>query len=71
MELFYKASWVVSILALLGTVLNIYKKQACFVLWTVTNFYFCIYDFCIGATAQSALFAVYFILALWGLWKWE
>jgi len=64
-------TWIVSALALAGVVLNINKDPRCFIIWACTNFFWCIYDWCIGAYAQSVLFAVYFILAAVGLWKWR
>ena len=70
MELLIKASWIISVLALVGVVLNIYKIRYCFWVWMVTNCYFCALDFAAGLYAQSALFAVYAVLAIWGLVKW-
>ena len=64
-------TWIVSALALTGVVLNIYKSKYGFVVWVFTNAFWAIYDYHIGATAQAALFFVYFLLALWGLWKWR
>jgi hypothetical protein len=63
-------SWIVSAIALIGVWLNIRKDNRCFILWAFTNGYWCIYDYTLGAIAQSALFLVYFILALYGLWVW-
>lgn len=71
MEYLSKISWFVSFLALLGVVLNIHKSKYCFHIWSGTNLFFCIYDYTIGATAQAALFAIYFVLALWGIWEWR
>ena len=63
--------WPITVLSLVGVVLNIYKRKECFVVWAITNAAWCIYDLSIGAYAQSVLFAVYFLLALWGLTKWH
>lgn len=63
--------WFVTSMSLLGVVLNIYKRKECFIIWACTNFIWCVYDFSIGAIEQSALFAVYFALAIWGLIKWN
>jgi len=62
--------WIVTAVSLIGVILNIHKKRSCFYVWTCTNTAWCIYDFCIGAYAQSALFSVYIGLAVWGIWKW-
>lgn len=64
-------SWIVTAASLVGTVLNIKKNKACFIIWTVTNAFWAGYDFMIGAYAQAALFATYFCLALWGMWEWN
>jgi len=63
-------SWIVSVIALIGVWLNIRKDKRCFILWAGTNFFWCIYDYALGATAQSALFLFYFLLSIYGLWEW-
>lgn len=62
--------WILTILSLTGVVANIYKKRWCFIVWAVTNFSWMIVDYRRGIKAQAALFAIYFLLALWGLYKW-
>jgi len=62
--------WIITALSLLGVILNIKKKTACFFIWAVTNAVWCVYDFRIGAYEQSVLFFVYFILAIWGIIEW-
>ena len=57
-------------MSIAGVILNIKKRRECFVIWAFTNFAWMIYDFMIGAYAQAALFAVYFVLAIWGLCEW-
>lgn len=61
---------LVTILSLIGVVLNIYKKRSGFIVWAFTNAAWCIYDFRIGAWEQGGLFLVYFVLAGWGWFKW-
>jgi len=63
--------WVVTGLAIIGVILNIKKRRQCFYVWVVTNTAWMIYDYSIGAMAQSALFAVYVVLALWGIYEWR
>lgn len=58
-------------MSLVGVVLNVKKRKECFYVWGVTNFCWAVYDFSIGAFAQSALFAVYFLLAIWGIVEWN
>jgi len=64
-------TWPVAAASLIATVANIHKKRWCFAIWLVTNTTWCVYDLCIGAYAQSCLFAVYAGLAVWGLVKWR
>jgi len=64
-------SWIFAALSVTGTWLNIKKRRVCFIIWGFTNGFWFVYDMAIGAYAQSALFAVYFILALRGLWEWS
>jgi len=63
--------WLITLLSLVGVILNIHKRRECFIVWGITNFIWAVYDWGIGAYAQSALFAVYFCLAVWGLIKWR
>lgn len=63
--------WAITVASLIGVVLNIHKNRACFYIWAVTNFSWMVYDWRIGAHEQSALFAVYFVLAIWGIIKWK
>lgn len=62
--------WILTAISITGVVLNVYKNKWCFVIWAFTNLSWCIVDFYKGIYAQSFLFLVYFILALFGLWKW-
>ena len=62
--------WIVTLLSLTGVVLNIHKRRECYLVWLVTNLSWMIYDWMIGAWEQSALFAVYLILSVWGFVKW-
>ena len=71
MEFLIKVSWLISALALVGVVLNIYKIRYCFWIWLCTNSFFCVLDFAAGLYAQAALFAVYAVLAVWGLVRWR
>lgn len=65
------ASWFIVGAALLGTWLNIQKDQRCFWIWCCTNGFWCMYDAWHELYAQAFLFAVYFVLAVVGIWKWR
>jgi nicotinamide riboside transporter PnuC len=66
-----KISWLITGLALCGTILNIYKNRCCFFVWLVTNSFFCLLDLHARLYSQAFLFLVYIGLAVWGLVKWK
>jgi nicotinamide riboside transporter PnuC len=63
-------TWSLTAASIIGTVANIYKKQWCFIIWLFTNTTWMIVDFYKGIYAQSFLFLVYTLLAIWGLIQW-
>ena len=62
--------WLVTAISLIAVLLNIHGHVACFVLWSLTNAAWTYADLTHGLHAQAALQAVYFVLSLYGLWKW-
>jgi len=64
-------TWTLMIAALVGVILNIKKKRACFFVWAITNFSWMIVDFYEKIYAQSFLFFIYFLLAIWGISEWK
>ncbi len=64
-------TWIISILALTGTVLNANRNKYGFILWLITNMYWTVIDFKTGLYAQSALFFAYTILAIKGIITWS
>jgi len=63
--------WIITIISIIGVILNIYKNRYGFVLWMIANAFWCVIDFKQGIPAQSVLFVVYFFLALWGWITWS
>lgn len=63
-------TWIVSFLALIGTILNANRNKNGFILWFFTNLFWVIVDFKNGLYAQSALFLAYTVLALKGFFTW-
>ena len=63
--------WLTAALAIAGVVLNIRKHVACFYVWSVTNATWAVIDWSHGIHAQAALMSVYFLLSVWGIWKWS
>jgi len=69
--LFEIVTWTCSVLATIGVILNIKKRRSCFFVWAVTNATWTVIDFYKEIYAQSALFFLYFLLALWGIYEWR
>lgn len=63
-------TWVLTGASLVGVVLNIQQDRRCFAIWICTNAGWGIYDAVIGAYAQASLFGIYFLLSIWGIYKW-
>lgn len=60
-----------TICAITGTILNIYKKRVCFLYWGITNGFWMTYNFNNGEIQQGFLFTVYFCLAIFGWCTWK
>ena len=63
--------WLTSIASLFGVWLNIQKHVACFWIWAFTNAIWVYGDIQHGIHAQAALQFVYFLLSIYGIWKWS
>ena len=63
--------WLITILSIMGVVLNVKRVRACFHVWAVTNAAWMVIDITHGLYAQATLFAVYFLLAIWGIVEWR
>ena len=62
---------VLTVLALVGVVLNIKRKRACFYVWLFTNASWAVVDFYKGIPAQGLLFTIYTALAVRGILEWK
>jgi nicotinamide riboside transporter PnuC len=63
--------WLMAVISLVGVVLNIHGYRVCFVLWAISNATWAVADYRHGLPQQAALQAVYFLLSLYGIWKWS
>jgi len=59
------------VFVLIGVVLNIKRKRACFYIWLFTNASWAAVDFYKGIPAQGVLFTIYTALAVWGIIEWK
>lgn len=66
-----KLTWALTILSIIGVILNIKRHKACFIIWAFTNFAWMVVDWWHGLYSQAVLFAIYFCLAIWGLKEWK
>jgi len=64
-------SWLMSGVALAGTIINAERNKLGFVFWIVSNLYMTIRFAVISEYAQMILFFIYFILAIRGLYSWS
>ena len=62
--------WILSIASVVGVVLNIFQNKLCFWIWAPTNGLWIIYNWRRKAWPLAGLFAVYFVLAIWGILAW-
>ncbi len=63
--------WGLTILSLIGTVMNVKKIHFCFYIWAFTNAVWTIHNYGVKEFQQASLFFIYFILALWGIYEWK
>jgi hypothetical protein len=63
--------WIVAVVSIAGVLLNIHGRRICFVLWAATSATWTVADVVHGLPQQAAVQAVYFVLSLYGLWRWR
>lgn len=63
-------TWGVTVVALVGTVANVYRKRWSFLLWALTNGIWIGVDCKVGLYGQAALFVVQTILCIVGWIHW-
>ena len=65
-------SWVITAVALLGSILNAQQNKWGFVLWFISNIYLCLWNyFWTKDYAQGTLFLAYFIITVQGFVTWS
>ncbi len=62
--------WILMLVTLVGTVLNVLKKRSGFAVWTVTNAGWVLVNVHKGIPAQAILFLTFLALSAWGFWSW-
>ena len=64
-------TWIIAVVSIIGTIANVYQKRWCFIIWTITNGFWAMYDLRLGLYSQATIYIVYLVLAIWGLLKWS
>jgi nicotinamide mononucleotide transporter len=64
-------TWALTAMSLVGVWFNIKKNSACFYIWLVANVGWIYVDIKAGLTGQAALFVIYSILSVYGIYAWR
>lgn len=63
--------WIVTIISLIGSVLNAKKSKWCFYVWILANVLWLIYDIHIGLYSRAALDTIQTIICISGIIYWK
>lgn len=63
--------WLIVVIALIGVVLNVRRKWQGFLLWLISNAWWCWHNLVIGEYAQALLFGVFWGLSIYGIYNWK
>lgn len=69
--IFTHLPFYIVILSMIGTVLNLKKDWRGFIFWAVANTGLVYNNYRIGQYEQAFMFAIYLVLAVWGLFDWR
>lgn len=64
-------TWIITLVSLTGTILNIRKNIWCFYLWCFGNTAWLSFDLWSGLYSRALLDLVQLILAVWGIVAWS
>jgi nicotinamide riboside transporter PnuC len=64
-------SWILTTLSVIGAIRNAQGKIDGFYIWVVSNVGWVVYDIVTNQPAQIALFSVYTLITLYGIYKWS
>jgi len=63
--------WMLVVLTLTGTILNVKKNPLCFVFWILSNLGWIYWDLKLGHIPQAVSFVILTGIAIWGLITWR
>lgn len=62
--------WILTGLSILGTLFNLQKRAAGWVIWSIANLGWIVVFLGREMMAEAFLFAVYLVLSVYGIFKW-
>lgn len=62
--------WLLTALSIIGTLYNLQKRAAGWVIWTISNAGWIATFAMKGLLAEATLFSVYLVLSVYGIFKW-
>ncbi len=62
--------WLLTALSIIGTLYNLQKRAAGWVIWTISNAGWIAAFAMKGLLAEATLFSVYLVLSVYGIFKW-
>lgn len=64
-------TYIATAAAIAGTILNAFRRKGCFIIWSVTNTFWLIYNAWRGEYALSIQYGFNLIMAVVGFWQWR
>jgi len=64
-------TWIFTIASIVGAAANACQKRWGFILWFITNGFWCFYDWRLGLYSQSLLYLVFCIISIVGFIYWK
>jgi len=64
-------SMVFTVVAIIGALLNSYQRPEGFYFWIASNTFFVLFNLHYNHTAVAALFAMYLIISINGIFTWK
>ncbi|HIJ80053.1 MAG: nicotinamide mononucleotide transporter family protein [Desulfobulbaceae bacterium] len=62
--------WILTGLSIVGTLYNLQKRAAGWVIWSISNVGWIVMFSRKGMMAEAFLFSVYLVLSVYGIFKW-
>ena len=63
--------WILAVLSIIGSILNVFKIRWGFVFWIVANFGWILVNYNIGLYEQIPIWIVFNVVSLYGFYTWS